>query len=118
MIHDDSKSLTDEEVMYTAGSSRKFAYHTVVLSCHSLRPTHIDALFVVLAGADTTLSTVQSFILAMLLYPEVQKKAQEELDRVVGTDRLPTFADRDNLPYLEALVSEVHRWMPVSPMGM
>ena len=54
----------------------------------------------------------------MTLHPEVQRKAQEELDRVVGTDRLPTFADRDNLPYLEALVSEVHRWMPVSPMGM
>ena len=54
----------------------------------------------------------------MTLHPEIQRKAQEELDRVVGTDRLPTFADRDNLPYLEALVSEVHRWMPVSPMGM
>ena len=53
----------------------------------------------------------------MTLYPEVQRKAQEEIDRVVGTDRLPTFADRENLPYLEALVTEVHRWNPVAPMG-
>ena len=53
----------------------------------------------------------------MTLYPEVQRKAQEEIDRVIGSDRLPTFADRENLPYLEALVSEVHRWTPVTPLG-
>lgn len=54
----------------------------------------------------------------MTLYPEAQRKAQEELDRVVGTDRLPTFADRDHLPYVEALVTEVFRWNPVVPLGM
>lgn len=53
----------------------------------------------------------------MTCYPEAQKKAQEELDRVVGTDRLPTFADRDDLPYVEALVTEVFRWNPVAPLG-
>lgn len=41
----------------------------------------------------------------MTLYPEVQKKAQEELDRVVGHERLPEFQDRDNLPYLNALAT-------------
>ena len=39
----------------------------------------------------------------MTLYPEVQKKAQEEIDRVVGNDRLPSFADYDNLPYIRAM---------------
>ena len=53
----------------------------------------------------------------MSLYPEAQKRAQAELDIVVGRDRLPTLADRPNLPYVEALVSEVMRWVPVAPMG-
>ena len=43
------------------------------------------------AGTDTTVTAVVRFFLAMILYPEVQKKAQEELDRVVGTDRLPSL---------------------------
>ena len=64
-----------------------------------------------------TVSANYSFFLAMVLYPEVQKKAQEELDRVVGSDRLPTFADRKNLPYINALVKESIRWHPVAPLG-
>lgn len=53
----------------------------------------------------------------MTLYPEAQRRAQEEIDRVIGPDRLPTFADRDALPYVEALVTEVLRWNPVAPLG-
>ena len=53
----------------------------------------------------------------MTLYPEVQKRAQHELDTVVGRDRLPTLADRDRLPYLQALCLEVLRWMPAAPLG-
>ncbi|KAG6863356.1 hypothetical protein C0993_011867 [Termitomyces sp. T159_Od127] len=48
----------------------------------------------------------------MVLHPEVQKKAQAELDRVVPHDRLPNFSDRDKLPYLECLVWECLRWNP------
>ncbi|PYI36822.1 O-methylsterigmatocystin oxidoreductase [Aspergillus indologenus CBS 114.80] len=69
-------------------------------------------------GADTTVSTLTSFFLAMVLFPEVQKKAQEEIDRVVGTSRLSGFADRENLPYIEAVVKEAFRWHPVVPMGV
>ncbi|RAH43882.1 cytochrome P450 [Aspergillus brunneoviolaceus CBS 621.78] len=69
-------------------------------------------------GADTTVSTLTSFFLALALFPEVQKKAQEEIDRVVGTSRLPGFADRENLPYIEAVVKEAFRWHPVVPMGV
>lgn len=53
----------------------------------------------------------------MVLYPEVQAKAQEEIDRVVGNNRLPHFEDRANLPYIEAVFLETLRWHPVSPMG-
>ena len=58
-----------------------------------------------------------SFLLAMTMYPEVQKKCQAELDSVVGNDRLPTFADRDSLPYLATMLKEVIRWGPTTPLG-
>ena len=51
------------------------------------------------------------------MFPEKQKKAQEELDRVVGPERLPTFEDRPSLPYVEAIISECFRWHPTSPAG-
>lgn len=53
----------------------------------------------------------------MVLYPEIQVKAWEELDRVVGNGRLPEFADRPNLPYVEAICLETFRWFPVVPDG-
>lgn len=54
----------------------------------------------------------------MVIYPEIQKKAQLEIDTVIGTDRLPNFGDRSSLPYINALAKEVLRWQPVAPMGM
>jgi cytochrome P450 len=59
------------------------------------------------AGSDTTASIFQSLVLLMTAFPEAQKKAHEELDRVVGRDRLPTLADMDNLPYVDAVLKEV-----------
>ncbi|KAH9970837.1 cytochrome P450 [Lactifluus volemus] len=54
----------------------------------------------------------------MTLFPDAQHKAQHEIDHVVGNDRLPNLADRDSLPYVNALVSEVLRWRPVVPIGV
>ena len=54
----------------------------------------------------------------MTLYPEVQAKAQAELDSVIGKDRLPTIADKDSLPYIRALTWEVLRWRPIAPLGV
>ena len=59
--------------------------------------------------AYQTVSSNISFILAMLLFPEVQRCGQEELDRVIGKGSLPTFTDRSNLPYINAIVKEVLR---------
>lgn len=53
----------------------------------------------------------------MILHPEAQKKAQEEIDRVVGRDRLPSFRDYEHLPYVRAMVKEVMRWRGVAPLG-
>lgn len=67
-------------------------------------------------GADTANSVAYGFYLAMTLYPCVMKKAQAELDAVVGAKRLPTFSDRPNLPYLEALLTELLRWHCPAPL--
>ena len=53
----------------------------------------------------------------MALYPEVQKKAQAEIDAVVGPNRLPDFHDRPSLPYINAVVKESSRWNLVLPFG-
>ena len=57
------------------------------------------------------------FMLGMAAHPEVQKRAQEELDSVIGRSRMPTLADRDSLPYIRATVREALRWRPVVPVG-
>jgi len=68
-------------------------------------------------GADTTVSAEYAFYLAMVLFPNVQKKAQAEIDAVIGSGRLPTFADQPHLPYVRAVVTEVLRWNSVAPTG-
>lgn len=69
------------------------------------------------AATDTTVITLSAFTLAMVKFPGVQRKAQQEIDRVVGKDRLPTFSDREQLPYTSAIVKEALRWWPMAPMG-
>jgi cytochrome P450 len=64
-----------------------------------------------------TVNTLMMFFIAMILFPDVQKKAQEELDRVIGTTRFPNVADRDQLDYVGRVVQEVFRWGPVTPIG-
>ncbi|KAF8506218.1 cytochrome P450 [Gautieria morchelliformis] len=74
-----------------------------------------------LAGSDTTTIALSWFILAMILYPDVQRKAQRELDEVIGADRRPTFEDRDSLPYMNAEFTDkcfCTRWRPVAPLGV
>jgi cytochrome P450 len=54
--------------------------------------------------------------LAMIAYPDTQARAQAELDAVVGRSRLPTFADYPHLPYIRAMVKEILRWSPLTPL--
>ncbi|KAF3191324.1 hypothetical protein TWF225_001465 [Orbilia oligospora] len=69
-------------------------------------------------GADTTVASMGFFFLAMSLFPDIQIKAREEIDRVTGgfASRLPTLQDRPNLPYVEAVVKETMRWVPIAPL--
>lgn len=61
---------------------------------------------------------MQSFFLAMALNPDALKKAQAELDMVVGPHRLPTHDDRDDLPYVNAVVKETLRWQTAVPFSI
>ena len=54
----------------------------------------------------------------MALHPHVVRKAQEELDRVVGSERLPEISDQENLPYISALMKELLRWSCPLPLGV
>ncbi|KAK7437133.1 hypothetical protein VKT23_018756 [Stygiomarasmius scandens] len=65
-----------------------------------------------IAASETTATTMKWFIFTMILYPEVQKRAQDELDKIVGRSRLPSFADAKHLPYIQAIVKEILRWRP------
>jgi hypothetical protein len=60
---------------------------------------------------------MHSLFLVLVLFPQVQRRAQAELDAVIGRDRLPTFDDRPRLPYIEALCKELMRWKMVTPTG-
>ncbi|KAN0071631.1 cytochrome P450 [Elaphomyces granulatus] len=69
-------------------------------------------------GFDTMTSTLEFFTMASVLHPESVGKAQEELDSVVGQNRLPSFDDISNLPYVNSFIKEVLRWRTVAPMAM
>ncbi|KAF8595469.1 cytochrome P450 [Ceratobasidium sp. AG-I] len=70
------------------------------------------------AGSDTSATSALVFILAMTLYPEVQTKAQAEIDALLGGNRLPELEDQDSLPYVRCLIKEVLRWKSVVPLGI
>jgi hypothetical protein len=86
-------------------------------------------------GSDTTSFFIQSLVLALVSFPEVARKAQEEIDHIVGPHRLPTMNDFEHLPYIGAIVQEAlfcplsfmlrtdaimfcqtHRWRPAAPL--
>lgn len=89
----ESEGLSDETVGYIAGNLLE-------------------------GGSDTTSSTLYGFVLAMMVFPDVQRKAQEELERIVGPNRLPEVDDYPNLPYIRCCVKESLRWMPTVVMGV
>ncbi|KAJ7092962.1 cytochrome P450 [Mycena belliarum] len=71
------------------------------------------------AGADTSVSAVKTFFFAMLLHPDVQTRAQQEVDRFVASERrMPTLQDQAAFPYVACVLKEVLRWAPASPIGL
>lgn len=77
------------------------------------RPTYLMFLI----SWHQTALTIIAFFRILVLYPEVQKRAQKELDAVTGGLRLPDYNDRPRLPYIDALCREVMRWSMATPVG-
>ncbi|KAH6908264.1 O-methylsterigmatocystin oxidoreductase [Coprinopsis sp. MPI-PUGE-AT-0042] len=71
-----------------------------------------------ISGVDTTTQAVRALFLALAMYPEVQKRAQQELEQALGPCRLPKLSEVHALPYLTALVKELGRWHTVAPIGV
>ena len=68
-------------------------------------------------GASTTATFLQRFILCISRHPQVQTRAQKDIDTLVGQDRMPTVADASELQYVRAIVKEGMRWMPTIILG-
>ncbi|KAG9311063.1 hypothetical protein JVU11DRAFT_8967 [Chiua virens] len=76
------------------------------------------AATVYIAGYDTSAATLLAFILAMMLYPEAQHRAQAEIDSVLTQNMFPDFSHRKSLPYVEAVLRETMRWHSVTPLAL
>ncbi|KAJ4491747.1 cytochrome P450 [Lentinula lateritia] len=98
----------------------KWASYTGVNGRIQLAYSDLTSLsFLSLAGADTSVSVLSSFILAMAVNPTKQRKAQAEIDRVIGSGRRPAFKDRLDLPYVESILKEeVYGLNPVTPIAI
>ncbi|EKM75602.1 hypothetical protein AGABI1DRAFT_79771 [Agaricus bisporus var. burnettii JB137-S8] len=76
------------------------------------------ALQVFSIAFEADVAGLMTLILAMAAHPEAQRKAQQEIDSVVGLHRLPDFSDKESLPYVNAMLKEVLRWNPIIPLGV
>lgn len=92
--------------------------HVILAGAETVRLYYFDieVLFNSLSSPQTAV-TVHVFFLLMAMFPEIQRKAQAELESVIGKDRLPSFEDRDRLTYVEAVCKEVMRYHAVVPNG-
>ncbi|KAL5521414.1 hypothetical protein ACEPAG_9340 [Sanghuangporus baumii] len=68
-------------------------------------------------GTDTTRTAITMFFLMMVFNQDIQKRAQNEIDSLIGVDRLPLPKDRANLPYIDCILKEVLRFHPPAPLG-
>ncbi|XP_069808761.1 cytochrome P450 2F2-like [Dendropsophus ebraccatus] len=85
---------------------------------HSIDSFTLTTFNLFIAGTGTTSSTIRWAIKFMLEYPEIQKKVQDEIDRVIGSEIWPSLEHRLSLPYTDAVLHEVQRFASVVPNGL
>ncbi|KAF9458686.1 cytochrome P450 [Collybia nuda] len=114
--------LSDVRKRIAAGNSKPCLASSILENQSKFKLTNKESAWLAgimfAAGSETTSSALSVFVLAMSLYPDVMREAQTKIDEVVGRDRLPNFEDYDKLPYIHAMVKEVLRWRPVTPLGL
>ncbi|KAF8151942.1 cytochrome P450 [Mycena galopus ATCC 62051] len=106
-----------------AQGSQDFSWTASQLNSYGVNPTPEQENALICAagsiyagGIDTVTITIRTFILMMIRHPEIQRRAQADIDRVVGLHRLPQMSDMDSLPYISHIIKETLRINPVAPL--
>lgn len=112
----DNKHLRDFIDAYFEEINRKNTQEIHTRLTEDNMEATVEDLFIV--GSETTATALRWSILLMMAHPEVQTLIQQELDSVIGRNRMPTLADRINLPYTEATIQEILRFGTIAPIGV
>ncbi|KAE8587763.1 hypothetical protein XENTR_v10022101 [Xenopus tropicalis] len=111
----DSDSPRDYIDCFLIKANQEKDHHSSEFSQENLVNTVFD-FFV--AGTETATNTIQFSLLVIITYPHIQAQVQKEIDKVVGPDRLPGIADRAQMPYTNAVIHEIHRFLDLVPLSL